>query len=55
MSITEIAKTLEELAYSPAEHVTIEIDAGTFTVTIPEAIEIFDELAPGEAFEIIRE
>ena len=37
-----------------AGHVTIEIDSGVITVTPTEAYEIFLDLAPGEAFEIIR-
>lgn len=34
--------------------VTIELDSGEITMTTAEAIEMFDDLAPGEAFEIIH-
>ena len=38
-----------------ADHVTIEIDSGTITVTPTEAYEIFLDLAPGEAFRIVTD
>lgn len=44
---------LERLAVLPASHLTIEIEEGTFTVPFSEAMEGWENLAPGEHYQII--
>lgn len=50
------AETYEKLLQAKRDGVAeirIEIDPGEFTVSVDEALEMFDDLAPGEAFEIV--
>ena len=46
------AKLLQAKRDGVAE-IRVEIDPGEFTVTVDEALEMFDDLAPGEWFEIV--
>lgn len=49
----ETAARLEAARAAGVAEVTIELDSGVFTVPVAEAIETFEEIEPGEAFEIV--
>jgi hypothetical protein len=50
---TEIAVALDFCKKYEATSVTIEVDNGTLNMTIEEAIEDFDNSAPGESFTLL--
>lgn len=49
----ETGALLERLAALPIERLTIEVEEGTFTVPLAEALEGWENLAPGEHYQII--
>lgn len=53
MTYANTHQALKSLEASALELVTIDVNEGELTVTKAEAREIFDELAPGEGFDII--
>ena len=52
MNYQETHDLLEKLALNGTRQVTIETDLGICTMTPAEALDIFWELSPGEAFTI---
>lgn len=53
MTYAEIYEMLQQARRDGVTEITIEIDPGIVTVPLDEAIEAFEELAPGESFEIV--
>lgn len=53
MNYQETHDLLEKLALADVPSVTIETDLGICTTAPAEALEVFWELSPGEAFQVI--
>lgn len=53
MTYAESYEKLQQAKRDGAAEIRIEINEGEFTVTIDEALEAFNALAPGEWFEIV--
>lgn len=49
----ETAARLEAARNAGIAEITVELDAGVVTMATSEAIETFEEIEPGEAFEIV--
>ncbi len=55
MTYAESYEKLQQAKHDGVAEIRIEINEGEFTVTVDEAIEAFDNLAPGEWFEVVEE
>jgi hypothetical protein len=53
MNYAEALDWLDAAHTLQAKSITVEINEGTFTVPLEEAAEAWEELAPGEPFNII--
>ena len=53
MSYAEALAWLDAAQMLQANSITVEIDEGTFTVPVEEAAEAWENLAPGEPFNIL--
>lgn len=55
MTYAETHEKLQQAKRDGVAEIRIEIDPGEFTVTVDEALEMFDNIAPGEWFQIVEE
>lgn len=53
MTYAEIAELLTLAKISGATHVTLDLNEGVCTVPLAEALEGWEEIAPGDPFEIV--